>query len=102
MIIAMGGMDVDIGLLVNLTKFIEDECIARLCSMGRGGALTHKHFQMVLKGNFTSLPMLNKKIKICLGWEESPLICRVVSCNYVRDNSLHTFLGMVGYCMKIT
>lgn len=59
---AMGGTDVDIGLLVNLRKFIEDEC---MCSMGRGGALTHNHFQMFVNGNFISLPLLKKIIKVC-------------------------------------
>ena len=59
--IAMGGLDSDIGLLVNLRRFIEEECIADLRSVERGGALTHKHFQMLVKGNFSSLPVLNKK-----------------------------------------
>lgn len=40
--------------------------MARLCSVGQGGALTHKHFQMVVKRNFINLPVLNKRIKICL------------------------------------
>lgn len=40
---------VDKGLFVKLREFIEEECIAGLCSMKRGGALTHKHFQMVVR-----------------------------------------------------
>lgn len=38
--------------------------------------------------------MLNKKIKVCLGWHENP------PTGHVRDEGLHTFLGMIGYCMK--
>lgn len=30
--------------------YIEDECIANLCSIEQGEALTHKHLQMVVKG----------------------------------------------------
>lgn len=66
MTIAMGGMDVDIALLVKLKWFIEEQCIAGLCSVKIRGALTHKHLQMVVKGNFVSLPVLKKKIKLCL------------------------------------
>lgn len=55
---------------------------------------------MVTKGNYTSLPMLSKKIKVCFGWDESPPTNHVVSCKSLRNKGLHTYLGMVGYCMK--
>ena len=48
--IDVGGIHVDIVLLVNLRRFIEEHCIAGLSSMERGGALTHKHFQMMAGG----------------------------------------------------
>jgi hypothetical protein len=32
--------DIDIRLLVNLKRSIEDHCIARVCTIGRGGVLT--------------------------------------------------------------
>lgn len=44
--IVVGGMDINIGFLVKLRKVIEEECIVEC-----GGALTHKHFQMVVKGD---------------------------------------------------
>lgn len=84
----MGGVDVDIVLLMNLRRLIEDHCIARLCFVERGGALTHKHFQMMVKGNFSSLLVLNKQIKVCLGWDGNP------------PTGLHMFKGMISYCMK--
>jgi hypothetical protein len=46
-------------LLVNLRKIIEENCIASLCLVERGGVLVHKRFQMVVKGNFSSPPVLN-------------------------------------------
>jgi hypothetical protein len=45
-------MDVDVALLVISRTFIEEHYIADLCSMERGGALTHMHFQLVVKGGF--------------------------------------------------
>ena len=32
-----------------------------------GGILVHKHFQIIVKGDSSSLPVLNKKIKGVLG-----------------------------------
>ena len=37
--------DIDITLLADLRKFIEEECIVGSCSIERGGALTHKQFK---------------------------------------------------------
>ena len=55
---------------------------------------------MMMKGNLSSLLVLNKKIKVCLVWDDHPLMGHVVPCKRLRDKELHTFLGMVGYCMK--
>lgn len=49
-------------LLVNLRKFIENDYTASLCLMKRDGVLTHKHLQMVVKGDFTSLLVFSKRI----------------------------------------
>jgi hypothetical protein len=59
----------------------------------------HKCFHIIVKGNVGSVLVLNKKIKVCLGWDPSPPTCHVVSCERLRDEGLHAFLGMVGYCM---
>lgn len=96
----MGGLDFDIGLLVDLRRIIEEECIFGLRSVERGGALMHTYFQMLWKGNFSSLPVLNQKIKICLGRNECPLTSHALSCKRLRDKGLHTFLGIVGFCLK--
>ena len=93
----MGGKEVDIGLLVNLRKFIKEGCnMAGLCSLECGGAVMHKHFQMMVKGNFSILPLLNKKIKVCLGWDEKPVTCHVVCCKRLRNEGFNMLLGMLG------
>lgn len=89
--IVVEGVDVGIAYSVNLKHFIEEECIARLCLVENGGALTHKHFQMVVKGNFSRLPMLNKKIKMCMGWDSSTPTGHVLLCKKLRDEGLHMF-----------
>ena len=73
-------------ILVYPRRFIEDKCIVGSCFMKRGGTLMHKHFPMVVKGNFSGVLMLNKKNKVCLGWDESPPTSHVVSCKRLRDD----------------
>lgn len=77
---AVGGIDIDIRCLVNLRKFIEEECMAGLCYVEQGGALTHKHFQVVVKGNFSSLSILNKTNEglFEMGCETSNQSCSVM------------------------
>jgi hypothetical protein len=61
LVITVGGKDIDVSLLVNLRRFIEENCSVGLCLVERGGALTHKHFHMVVKEDFSSLLALDKK-----------------------------------------
>jgi hypothetical protein len=53
--ISVGAKDIDIGLSVNLRKFIREECMAGLCYVEHARMLTHKHVQMVVKGYITTL-----------------------------------------------
>ena len=50
--------------------------------MERCGALMHKHFQVVVKRNFSSLLVLNKKIKVCLAWGGRP---SGGSCSFLQE-----------------
>lgn len=52
----------------------------------------------MLKGNINNSFVLNK-IEVALGWDANPSTCHVVSCK-LRDEGLHIFLGVVGFCMK--
>jgi hypothetical protein len=94
--VEVGNMDIDNIFLVKLKKFIEEECMAGLCFVEHGGAFTHKYFQRNLKGNFSSLIVLKKKIKVCLRWDESPCTSHVVSCKRLRDEGLQTFKRWLG------
>jgi hypothetical protein len=60
--IVMGGRDVDIGLLVNLRKFIEDECIVGLCSVERCGALTYISFSKWWSRGFHEFAVVEQEI----------------------------------------
>lgn len=61
------GDQFEIGLIVKLRNFIEEECMVGLYYVEHNIALAHKHFQVVVKGNSSSLPMLNNKIQGLFG-----------------------------------
>jgi len=75
--IAIGGVDIDIILMVNMKRIIEEHCL--------GGACTYKHFQVDVKDNCSNLLVLNKKITIALGWDQIPPIGCAVPCKMLRD-----------------
>lgn len=49
-----------------------------------------------VKGNFSSLMVLNKKVKVCLRWDVGPSTGHVVLCKRLRDEGLHAFKGKIG------
>lgn len=59
--------------------------IFSFCSVERRGPLTHNHIQMVGKSNLSGLPILHKKMKVALGWDQAPLTGHIVFCKKFRD-----------------
>lgn len=51
-------------------------------------ALSNSH-----EGEFSRLPILHKKIKVCLSWDVSSRLGHVVFCKKLRDEDLHSFKG---------
>lgn len=49
---AVGGTDIDIRLLVNMRKFIEEECMVRLCYVEQGGCIDTQTFSRGCEGQF--------------------------------------------------
>ena len=62
--------------------------------------MTHKYFQMIVKGNFSGLLVLNKKVEGLFGIRCESSNGHVVSCKKLMNEDLHTFKGMIGYYMK--
>ncbi|KAI5064566.1 hypothetical protein GOP47_0021236 [Adiantum capillus-veneris] len=55
---------------------------------------------MVIRIWETSLIAVNRKIKAYLGWAKSALADTMVLCRGLKQHKMHTFEGMVGYCLK--
>ncbi|MCO5572801.1 hypothetical protein L7F22_026560 [Adiantum nelumboides] len=95
--VSMGGEDIDLDLFPKVKTFLEEECVARLCSVERGGIVFHLHFQMVVRIMASLIIAVNKKIKTHLGWDKSsPAGANNVLCRALKQKNMHTFHGMLG------
>lgn len=44
--VGVGGTNIDVSLLTKMDALLQSSCSVGVCSMERGGALSHLHFQM--------------------------------------------------------
>ena len=76
--------------------------LSRLCSIERGGALSRLHLQMVCRLVTSSTIVVSKLIKTYLGWNDvkkAPVGHHILT-KTLRNIGVHTFIGMLGYCIK--
>ncbi|MCO5603424.1 hypothetical protein L7F22_057574 [Adiantum nelumboides] len=98
--VSIGGGDIDVNLLGCMDEFLKNETFVGICSVERGGVAFNLHFQMVARLWATSLVFVNKKVKRYLGWATEKPTAALVLCRALTQHSMHTFCGMVGYCLK--
>lgn len=94
--VGVGGADIDVGLLSRMDAFLYSCSLAGVCFVERGGALLHLDFQMVVRVLASSIITMNKIMKRALGWDQQG----IVMCQHLKQKQLHTFHGMVDYCLK--
>ena len=100
--ISVGSDDIEVHLLQKVEEFINKECISGLCSIERGGALSRLHLQMVCRLVTSCAAMVSKLIKTYLGWNDvkkAPVGHHILT-KTLHNTGLHTFIGMLGYCIK--
>ncbi|MCO5571067.1 hypothetical protein L7F22_024798 [Adiantum nelumboides] len=98
--VSLGGADIDVGLLLSIADFLTNETCASICVVERGGMAFNLQFQMVVRIWSTSLVAVNKKVKEYLGWDKCKPPGSIVLCHALKQHGMHTFQGMVGYCLK--
>lgn len=100
--VSRGGNDVDAMLLPASDRFLKLETLACKFSLECGGVIFHLHFQVVVCIVAHSIiAIISKLIKNFLGWDVSPRVGAVVMCHASCYKGLHTFLGMLDYCLKM-
>lgn len=100
--VSIGGQDIDKSLISNVNAFIQENTLAGKCSLERGGAAFHLHMQMVIRIESSSVIAVSRKLKTYLGWDKKQPASAggMVMCRKLTNKGLHTFAGMIGYCMK--
>ncbi|MCO5576548.1 hypothetical protein L7F22_030360 [Adiantum nelumboides] len=98
--VSVGGSDVDVGLLPCMEEFLRKETCAGLCAVEWGGIAFNLHFQMVVRIWATLLIAINKKVRRYLGWDTDKPAGGLILCHALKQRNMHTFRGMVEYCMK--
>ncbi|MCO5589389.1 hypothetical protein L7F22_043356 [Adiantum nelumboides] len=97
---SIGGADIDLGLLSCIADFLKQQTCVGICSVERGGMAFNLHFQMVACMWATLLIAVKRMVKACLGWDSCKLVGASVLCRALKQRGMHTFRGMVGYCLK--
>lgn len=98
--VSVGGVDIDRRLLVNMQAFLAERANAGKCSLERGGAAFHLHLQMVARLQSKTLIAISRLVKVYLGWDSAEPVGGMVMCMKLANKGLHTFIGLLGYCMK--
>ena len=86
-----------------LEKFVEEYCKSAYFGLERGSSREYLHWQgVVVTKEDMCASVLNKKLKVCLGWlePESEGKTHVKVKALTHNNDLHTSIGMLGYCSK--
>ncbi|MCO5569047.1 hypothetical protein L7F22_022753 [Adiantum nelumboides] len=99
-IVSIGGGDIDVNFLACMDEFLKNETLAGICFVERGGVAFNLYFQMVARLLATSRVSVNKKVKRYLGWATEKPTAVLVLCRALTQRNMHTFCGMVGYCLK--
>lgn len=99
-IVSVGGVDIGAGLFGRMEEFLRKETVSGKCSVERGGATFHLHFQAIARIQAESMIAISRVIKEYLGWDKNVPVGGVVMCRSLKNTGLHTFHGLIGYCMK--
>ena len=67
----------------------------------RGGALQRLHFQAIYRILSTSTIVVGKLVKVYLGWDKGEATSSShILVKRLSGVGLHTYVGMLGYCIK--
>jgi len=98
----VGSFDIPLEYLKKIKEFIEKKCISCLYSIEREGVLSRLYLQMVCRIMPSSAAVVSKTIKTYLQWDkvETAPVGHYIFTKILCNTSLHTFIEMLGYCIK--
>ena len=101
MTISAGAVDIDKKILSKLEGFMKEECEAGIFALERGGTCAHLHVQGLIRAAAKNACSMNARLNKLLGWDDcKPSPGARVMCKSLSGKKLHTWHGLIGYCMK--
>ena len=99
--ISAGSRDIDKSVMAKLQAFLEPSCLAGIFAFEKGGTCAHLHVQGVVRAECKGAVSMNRALNKLLGWDVAkPSPGARVMCRALTGKKLHTWHGMIGYCMK--
>ncbi|KAL3702108.1 hypothetical protein R1sor_020130 [Riccia sorocarpa] len=98
--ICITGSDLSPQLFPLVDDFLQRECEASLFAVERGGSLLNLHLHGVIAIICTSALDVKKRITAAIHWDENRPLGAGVCVKKLTNKGIHTFVGMVGYCLK--
>ncbi|KAL3700532.1 hypothetical protein R1sor_018554 [Riccia sorocarpa] len=94
------GRDLEDSVFDKLAIFLEKEASMALIALERGDSQLQLHIQAIVAVKTSSLKAFKTDVAAALDWDERWPPCGTICAKSVKNNGLHTFTGLVGYCLK--
>ncbi|KAL3685959.1 hypothetical protein R1sor_003981 [Riccia sorocarpa] len=98
--VGIPGEDVSNETFEKLVAFVEEKARMRIICFERGDAHLLLHIQGMLSIKSSSMRMLKQEIRKAIGWAEDGSLGGSICVKSLKDKSLHTVVGIIGYCLK--
>ncbi|KAL3691874.1 hypothetical protein R1sor_005525 [Riccia sorocarpa] len=98
--IRYAGHDVPLEVFKKLKVFLEKEASMAVAALERGDSQLQFHIQAVVSVNTSSVNAFKTDVAAMLGWNVRCPPGASICAKSVKNNGLHTFTGLVGYCLK--
>ncbi|KAL3681877.1 hypothetical protein R1sor_024833 [Riccia sorocarpa] len=98
--ISVAGADISPRIFPSVQDFLHNHCQAGIFVVERGGSLLNLHLQGVIAIFGTSPLDVKKRLTAVIGWADDRPIGAGVCVKKLSNKGIHTFVRMVGYCLK--
>ncbi|KAL3692874.1 hypothetical protein R1sor_006525 [Riccia sorocarpa] len=100
--ISIAGSDISPTLFPLIQDFLQCQCHCHVGAFAieRGGSLLNLHLQGVVSMECSSAVDAKKRITAAIDWTEHRPVGAGACVKKLTNKGIHTFVGMVGYCLK--
>ncbi|KAL3676588.1 hypothetical protein R1sor_026536 [Riccia sorocarpa] len=98
--LSVAGVDISPAVFPLLQDFLQTHCETGVFTVERGGSLLNLHVQGVIAMLCSSAVDAKKQLTAAVGWTNHRPVGAGICVKKLTNKGIHTFVGMVGYCLK--